>query len=218
MRATTQRILAGEDVHKVLETDFMAQVGNAVSGLKNFSFGSGILNKLAGGGGGGATTTTPVTGNTSAPNPGFGGKSMADLAQDSARSQGRGTPAPAPSSAPATKPATEAKSQIGMAKAGSLSKSLQIKSSMGDVSLKSIKPTLESKPDFSRMTTQQLNIHSEKHPEHSDEIRNIQAVRRKDPSKRPQLTTREKMRIPYAAEELINRVAEGADPFALLRR
>lgn len=147
MNRATYRIMRGEDIDQVLheEDSLMTKASGFLSGIKNFSFGSGVLSKVAGGttGGGGPTTTSSTTGNTSAPNPGFGGKSMAQMAQDAAKSSGVKQTAP---SAPASKPASESSVPMprmtsGNTKASSLSKSLRTSSSVGDSSLKSLSKT-----------------------------------------------------------------------------
>ena len=146
MNRATYRIMNGEDIDKVLreEDSLMTKASNFLSGAKNFAFGSGTLSKLAGGGSsGGPTTTSPTTGNTSAPNPGFGGKSMAQMAQDAAKSSGVKQPPAAPST-PASKPASESAVSMprmtsGNSKASSLTKSLRTSSSLGSSSLKTMK-------------------------------------------------------------------------------
>lgn len=155
MHRETRRILAGGDIDTVLrEGDLIQQASNFFSGMKNFSFGSGTLSKLAGGSSGGATTTTPVTGSATAPNAAYGGKSIADLAKDSAaQSLGKNKPAGNPNNnsiaPPATTPPPKTESGISMpkmgifAKAATMTKSLKSSTSLGDksASLKSLTRT-----------------------------------------------------------------------------
>lgn len=154
------RILRGDDVDVVLREEegmfanLAAKASNTMAGLKNFSFGSGVLSKLAGGSSSTpATTKTPISGNTSAPNPGFGGKSMADLAQDAARSQGRGTPATPPASTPATKPATEGAMPRTMGKAGQMTQALRTGAKGGASAM----PTMTLSNKLPSLATEMIN-------------------------------------------------------------
>jgi len=157
------RILRGDDVDVVLREEegmfanLAAKASNTISGLKNFSFGSGVLGKLAGNPGSApATTKTPVTGSTTAPMGAFGGKSMADLAQDAARSQGRGTPpakSAAPATAPATKPATEGAMPRTMGKAGQMTQALKTSARGGA----SASPTLTLSNSMPSLATEMIN-------------------------------------------------------------
>lgn len=88
-RHLIDKVLAGATPAQVCEEE-----PSTFSKVSNFIFGRGAISKLAGGQAG--TTSTTSTGGSGAsnspyaPSPGFGGKSLADLAQDSAKRAGVG--------------------------------------------------------------------------------------------------------------------------------
>jgi hypothetical protein len=92
--------------------------------LSNFIFGRGPLAKAAG-----TDTKTPST-STTAPPAEYSSTSIAKLAQQQAdQSLKKPSSQVRPATSSATRPATEARSQIGLAKASSLTKSLRTFSS-----------------------------------------------------------------------------------------
>jgi hypothetical protein len=106
-----ERILAGEDIDAVLDEQgpptTLQNIGTAISKLSDFAFGRGALKKAVGG----TPTSSPPAVGASSSVPGMEGKSLAQLAQDSASRSLTKPVAPTVPAAPATKPATRPASE-----------------------------------------------------------------------------------------------------------
>lgn len=87
VRKLIDAVAAGADPAQVLEDE-----PSTFSKISNFVFGRGTLSKVADGSASAGTPSSKSTGSNSgfAPSPGMGGKSLADLAADSASRQGIG--------------------------------------------------------------------------------------------------------------------------------
>lgn len=125
MNSAYDRIMNGESLESVFEEDgLLARVGNALSNLKSFSFGSGALSKAAGG-------STPNSNAPISSKPGFVPANSLDDLRKNAQAQAdrmktpTSAPKPAASARPAMKPASEsALPSFALSKSKSLSKSL----------------------------------------------------------------------------------------------